>query len=172
MGFSLVSNQPRYNALYRVIEAEVVPICQELGISQVVFSPMEQGILSGKYRPGEQPPAGSRATHEGEGARFIRVPGRRAQQSSAAATARPRGNLTMAQLAVAWVLQNGNVTSAITGGSRPDQMTNNAAAAGRKLATETIAEIDSVLGSVIERDGAMVGTTTPKTTFAISHEVI
>jgi len=93
MGFSLVSNQPRYNALYRVIEAEVVPICQELGISQVVFSPMEQGILSGKYRPGEQPPAGSRATHEGEGARFHppRLAGRRAQQSSAADTARPRG---------------------------------------------------------------------------------
>jgi aryl-alcohol dehydrogenase-like predicted oxidoreductase len=164
LGFSLVSNQPRYNALYRVIEAEVVPICQELGISQVVFSPMEQGILSGKYRPGERPPAGSRATHEGEGARFIRRVLRddvllRVQQLIPLAQ---EENLTMAQLAVAWVLQNGNVASAITGGSRPEQVRNNAAAAGRKLAPETMADIDSILGSVIERDGAMVGTTSPK----------
>ena len=72
LGFSLVSNQPRYNALYRIIEAEVVPACQQLGVSQVVFSPMEQGILSGKYLPGAPPPEGSRATHESEGARFVR----------------------------------------------------------------------------------------------------
>src|SRR5262245_31997035 len=115
---SLVSNQPRYNALYRIIEAEVVPTCQELGISQVVFSPMEQGILSGKYRPGEPPPEGSRATHESEGARFVRRVLRddvltRIQQLAPLAQAE---NLTMAQLAIAWVLQNDNVASAITGG--------------------------------------------------------
>ncbi len=161
---SLVSNQPRYNALYRIIEAEVVPTCQELGISQVVFSPMEQGILSGKYRPGEPPPDGSRATHESEGARFVRRVLRDdvlicIQQLAPLAQAE---NLTMAQLAVAWVLQNDNVASAITGGSRPDQVTSNAAVAGRKLSPETMAGIDSALGSVIESDRAMVGATSPK----------
>jgi aryl-alcohol dehydrogenase-like predicted oxidoreductase len=161
---SLVSNQPRYNALYRIIEAEVVPTCQELGISQVVFSPMEQGILSGKYRPGEPPPDGSRATHESEGARFVRRVLRDdvlicIQQLAPLAQA---ANLTMAQLAVAWVLQNDNVASAITGGSRPDQVTSNAAVAGRKLSPETMAGIDSALGSVIESDRAMVGATSPK----------
>jgi aryl-alcohol dehydrogenase-like predicted oxidoreductase len=161
---SLVSNQPRYNALYRIIEAEVVPTCQELGISQVVFSPMEQGILSGKYRPGEPPPDGSRATHESEGARFVRRVLRDdvlicIQQLAPLAQAE---NLAMAQLAVAWVLQNDNVASAITGGSRPDQVTSNAAVAGRKLSPETMAGIDSALGSVIESDRAMVGATSPK----------
>jgi aryl-alcohol dehydrogenase-like predicted oxidoreductase len=161
---SLVSNQPRYNALYRIIEAEVVPTCQELGLSQVVFSPMEQGILSGKYRPGEPPPDGSRATHESEGARFVRRVLRDdvlicIQQLAPLAQAE---NLTMAQLAVAWVLQNDNVASAITGGSRPDQVTSNAAVAGRKLSPETMAGIDSALGSVIENDRAMVGATSPK----------
>ena len=161
---SLVSNQPRYNALYRIIEAEVVPTCQQLGISQVVFSPMEQGILSGKYRPGEPPPEGSRATHESEGARFVRRVLRddvltAIQQLAPLAQAE---NLTMAQLAVAWVLQNGNVASAITGGSRPDQVTSNAAVAGRKLSPETMAGIDSALSGVVEADRAMVGSTSPK----------
>jgi len=164
LGFSLVSNQPRYNALYRIIEAEVVPACQELGVSQVVFSPMEQGILSGKYRAGAPLPEGSRATHENEGARFIR----RVLRDDVLAAIQQlvplaqEENLTMAQLAVAWVLQNGNVASAITGGSRPDQVTSNAAAAGRKLSPETMAGIDSALGSFIESDGAMVGATSPK----------
>jgi aryl-alcohol dehydrogenase-like predicted oxidoreductase len=161
---SLVSNQPRYNALYRIIEAEVVPTCQQLGISQVVFSPMEQGILSGKYRPGEPPPEGSRATHESEGARFVRRVLRddvltAIQQLAPLAQAE---NLTMAQLAVAWVLQNGNVASAITGGSRPDQVASNAAVAGRKLSPETMAGIDSALSGVVEADRAMVGSTSPK----------
>ena len=164
LGFSLVSNQPRYNALYRIIEADVVPTCQELGISQVVFSPMEQGILSGKYRPGEPPPQGSRATHASEGARFIQRVMRDdvlagVQQLVPIADAE---NLTMPQLALAWVLQNDNVASAITGGSRPEQVTSNAAAADRKLSPETMAGIDAALHSFIETDGAMVGATTPK----------
>ena len=164
LGISLVSNQPRYNALYRIIEAEVVPTCQELGISQVVFSPMEQGILSGKYRPGEPPPDGSRATHEPEGARFIRRVMRDdllagVQQLVPLAQAE---NLTMAQLAIAWVLQNDNVASAITGGSRPEQVTSNAAAAEHTLSAETMAGIDSALSGFIETDGAMVGATSPK----------
>jgi aryl-alcohol dehydrogenase-like predicted oxidoreductase len=149
---SLVSNQPRYNALYRIIEAEVVPTCQELG------------ILSGKYRPGEPPPEGSRATHESEGARFVRRVLRDdvltcIQHLAPLAQAE---HLTMAQLAVAWVLQNDNVASAITGGSSPHQVTSNAAVAGRKLSPETMAGIDSVLASVVESDRAMVGATSPK----------
>jgi aryl-alcohol dehydrogenase-like predicted oxidoreductase len=164
LGISLVSNQPRYNALYRIIEAEVVPTCQELGISQVVFSPMEQGILSGKYRVGEPPPEHSRATHESEGARYIRRVLREdllacVQQLAPLAEAE---GLTMAQLAVAWVLQNDNVASAITGASRPEQVRSNAAAAGRKLSPDTMAGIDDALSSVIESDGAMVGATSPR----------
>jgi aryl-alcohol dehydrogenase-like predicted oxidoreductase len=159
-----VSNQPRYNALYRVIEAEVVPTCRELGISQVVFSPIEQGILTGKYLPGQAPPAGSRATDEAGGARFIK--GRmsddvlsRVQQLIPLAEAE---SLSMAQLAVAWVLQNDNVASAITGGSRPEQVTGNAAAAGKKLSAETLAGIDEALGDAVERDAARVSDSAPR----------
>jgi aryl-alcohol dehydrogenase-like predicted oxidoreductase len=139
LGISLVSNQPRYNALYRIIEADVIPTCQELGVSQVVFSPMEQGILSGKYRPGE--------------------PLDCVQQLAPLAE---EEGLTMAQLAVAWVLQNDNVASAINGASRPEQVRSNAAAAGRKLSPETMAGIDDALCSVIESDGAIVGSTSPR----------
>ena len=158
-----VSNQPRYNALYRVIEAEVVPTSRELGISQVVFSPIEQGILTGKYRPGQAPPEGSRATDGAGGARFIR--GRmtddvlsRVQNLLPLAEAE---GLTMAQLAVAWVLQNDNVASVITGGSRPEQVTDNAEAAGRKLSTHTLAGIDEALGDAVESDGARVNESAP-----------
>jgi aryl-alcohol dehydrogenase-like predicted oxidoreductase len=164
LGISLVSNQPRYNALYRIIEAEVIPTCQELGISQVVYSPLEQGILTGKYLPGEPPPEGSRATHEAEGARFVRRVLRDdvlACVQDLAPLADAEG-LTMAQLALAWVLQNDNVASAITGGSRPDQVRSNAAVAGWKLSPETMAGIDAALCDVMEIDGAMVGATSPK----------
>src|SRR6185369_8308051 len=133
--FPFVSNQPQYNALYRIIEPEVVPTCRELGMSQVVFSPINQGILTGKYKPGEPVPEGSRATDEsGGGANFIRGALRddvltRVQQLAPLADAE---GLTMAQLAVAWVLQNDNVATAITGGSRPEQVTSNAEAAGKQ----------------------------------------
>ncbi|MCW2803738.1 MAG: hypothetical protein QOF52_108 [Propionibacteriaceae bacterium] len=150
---SLVSNQPKYNALFRVIEAEVVPTCQELGISQVVFSPIEQGILTGKYKPGQPVPEGSRATDESGGANFIRrlltdETLTRVQQLAPLAEAE---GLTMAQLAVAWVLQNDNVATAITGGSRPEQVKDNAAAAGKKLSAETMKAIDDALDDVVKR---------------------
>jgi len=152
--FQLISNQPKYNALYRAIEAEVVPTSIELGISQVVFSPIEQGVLTGKYKPGQPHPAGSRATDEaGGGANFIK--GlltddvlTRVQQLAPLAGAE---GLTMAQLAVAWVLDNDNVATAITGGSRAEQVKDNAAAAGHKLSAETLAGIDEALGDVVER---------------------
>ena len=159
-----VSNQPRYNALYRVIEANVVPTCRQLGISQVVFSPIEQGILTGKYKPGEPPPTGSRATDSHGGAQFIsgllndEVLGR-VQRLAPLADAE---GLSMAQMAIAWVLQNDNVASAITGGSRPEQVRNNAEAAGHKLSPATLAGIDEALGDVVERDAGMVGAASPK----------
>ena len=129
-----VSNQPQYNALYRVIEPEVVPTCRELGISQVVFSPIAQGVLTGKYRPGQPVPEGSRAT-DPSGSVFIKnllSDDTLTKVANLQPLADAEG-LTMAQLAIAWVLANDNVASAITGGSRPEQITANAAAAGKKL---------------------------------------
>ena len=166
---SLVSNQPKYNALYRIIEPEVVPVSKELGISQVVFSPIEQGILTGKYKPGQPVPEGSRATDEaGGGANFIKglltdETLTRVQKLVPLAEAE---GLSMAQLAVAWVLQNDNVASAITGGSRPEQVKDNAAAAGKKLSVETLAAIDDALGDSVNRDGSSVGAASPKSRLA------
>ncbi|NUR08324.1 MAG: aldo/keto reductase family protein [Nocardioidaceae bacterium] len=152
----LVSNQPQYNMLWRVIEAEVVPTSEELGVGQIVWSPIAQGVLTGKYKPGEQPPAGSRATDEKGGADMISrfmtddVLGRVQQLQPVADEA----GLSMAQLAVAWVLQNPNVSSAIIGASRPEQVTENVKAAGVTLEPELLARTDEVLGDVVERDPA------------------
>jgi aryl-alcohol dehydrogenase-like predicted oxidoreductase len=157
-----VSNQPQYSALYRVIEPEVIPTCQELGISQVVFSPIAQGVLTGKYQPGQPVPEGSRAT-DPDGSVFIKNlltddTLTKVQQLQPLAEAE---GLTMAQLAVAWVLQNDNVASAITGGSRPEQITANAEAAGKKLTAETMAGIDDALDDAVQRDGSVVGKASP-----------
>jgi aryl-alcohol dehydrogenase-like predicted oxidoreductase len=150
----LVSNQPQYNMLWRVIEAEVVPTCEELGLSQIVWSPIAQGALTGKYKPGEQPPQGSRATDEAGGANMIKRwldddILRRVQQLQPIAD---QLGLSMAQLAVAWVLQNDNVASAIVGASRPEQVVDNVAAAGVKLETAVLKQIDDILGDKVERD--------------------
>jgi aryl-alcohol dehydrogenase-like predicted oxidoreductase len=152
----LVSNQPQYNMLWRVIEAEVVPTCEELGLGQIVWSPIAQGALTGKYKPGEQPPAGSRATDEKGGANFISRfldddVLRRVQDLRPVAD---DCGLTMAQLAVAWVLQNDNVASAIVGASRPEQVEDNLKASGVRLETDVLKRIDEVLGDVVERDPA------------------
>ena len=158
-----ISNQSKYNALYRVIEPDVVPTCQELGIGQICFSPIEQGLLTGKYQPGQPVPENSRAT-DAHGSQFIQ--GlltddllTRIQQVAPLAAAE---GLTMSQLALAWVLQNTNVASAITGGSRPEQVTDNATAAGKTLSNETLAGIDEALGDAVERDGTLVGSMSPK----------
>src|SRR6185503_13374190 len=124
-----VSNQPQYSALWRVIEAEVVPTSIELGVGQVVWSPIAQGVLTGKYEPGKQPPAGSRATDDKSGADFI---SRWLSDDvlTAVQQLKPlaeQAGLSMAQLAVAWVLQNDNVSAAIVGASRPEQVRDNAA---------------------------------------------
>ena len=150
----LVSNQPQYNMLWRVIEAEVVPTCEELGLSQIVWSPIAQGALTGKYKPGEQPPQGSRATDEAGGANMIKRwleddILRRVQQLQPIAD---QLGLSMAQLAVAWVLQNDNVASAIVGASRPEQVVDNVKAAGVKIETAVLKQIDDILGDKVERD--------------------
>jgi aryl-alcohol dehydrogenase-like predicted oxidoreductase len=160
---SFVSNQSKYNALYRVIEPEVVPTCQGLGIGQICFSPIEQGILTGKYKPGQQVPQASRAT-DAHGAEFIKglLTDEMLTRVQRLAPLAEAEGLTMAQMAVAWVLQNENVASAITGGSRPEQIKTNAAAAGKSLSSETFTGIDEALGDAVERDGSLVGSMSPK----------
>ena len=154
--FQLVSNQPQYSMLWRVIEAEVVPASEELGLGQVVFSPIAQGVLTGKYEPGKQPPAGSRATDDKSGAQFIQ----RLMTDEVLGTVQKlkplaeQAGLSMAQLAVAWVLQNSNVSAAIIGASRPEQVYDNAKASGVRLEAELMAAIDEVIGGLAERDPA------------------
>jgi aryl-alcohol dehydrogenase-like predicted oxidoreductase len=149
----LISNQPQYSMLYRVIEAEVVPASVKAGMGQIVWSPMAQGVLSGKYLPGKQPPAGSRATDE-IGSRFMtrlltdEVLTRVQKLEPIAQEA----GLSMAQLAVAWVLQNQNVSSAIVGASRPEQVHDNVKASGVKLDAAVMKKIDEALGDVVLRD--------------------
>jgi aryl-alcohol dehydrogenase-like predicted oxidoreductase len=151
-----VSNQPQYSALWRVIEAEVVPTSIELGIGQVVFSPIAQGVLTGKYEPGKEPPAGSRATDEKSGANFIaRLLGD--ETLTAVQGLKPlaeQAGLSMAQLAVAWVLQNSNVSAAIVGASRPEQVRDNVKASGVRLEPDLMKAIDDTLDKVAERDPA------------------
>jgi aryl-alcohol dehydrogenase-like predicted oxidoreductase len=152
----IVSNQPQYNMLWRVIEPEIVPLCQQEGLGQIVFSPIAQGILTGKYRPGAEPPAGSRATDEKSGARFISrwlndpVLGAVAGLPALAAQA----GLTPAQLAVAWVLNKPTISAAIVGATRPEQVKDNAGAAGVTLDTDLLDKIDEQLAGVITRDPA------------------
>jgi aryl-alcohol dehydrogenase-like predicted oxidoreductase len=154
LNIQLVSNQPQYSMLWRVIEADVVPACEELGIGQVVFSPIAQGVLTGKYAPGQPPPAGSRATDEKSGAVFIsrwltdKVLGPVQKLVPIAAQA----GLSPAQLALAWVLQNPNVSSAIIGATRPEQVQENAKAAGVQLDAGMLKAIDEVLDPIVERD--------------------
>lgn len=150
----IVSNQPQYNMLWRVIEPEVVPVCQREGVGQIVFSPIAQGVLTGKYRPGAEPPAGSRATDEKSGANFISR--WMTDEVLTAAAGLPalaaEAGLTPAQLAVAWVLQNPTVSAAIVGATRAEQVKDNAGAAGVVLDTDLLSKIDAVLAGVITRD--------------------
>jgi len=150
-----VSSQPQYSMLWRVIEAEVIPACEELGIGQIVWSPMAQGVLTGKYLPGQPPPAGSRATTE-DGSFMERLLSddvlTRVQQLSPLAES---AGLSLAQLAIAWVLQNSNVSAAIIGATRPEQVTENVKASGVRLDAELTKRIDEILEPVIIRDPAL-----------------
>ena len=148
-----VSNQPQYSMLWRVIEAEVIPACTQLGMGQIVWSPMAQGVLSGKYLPGQPPPPGSRATSE-SGAQFI-ARFMNDDVLTLVQQLRPiaqEAGLTMPQLAVAWVLQNPNISSAIVGATKPEQVHDNVKASGIKLDAAIMKRIDEALGPVVERD--------------------
>ena len=151
----IVSNQPQYSMLWRVIEPEVVPLCEKEGLGQIVFSPIAQGVLTGKYSPGAAPPADSRAT-DPACARFIK---RLLNDDTLTAVQglRPladEAGLSLAQLAVAWTLQNQNVSAAIVGATRPEQVRENVKAAGVRLDTGLMSRIDEVLGGVVIRDPA------------------
>ncbi|WP_285581832.1 aldo/keto reductase family protein [Actinoallomurus iriomotensis] len=160
----LISNQPQYSMLWRVIEKEVVPTCTRLGIGQIVFSPVAQGILTGKYLPGRQPPAESRARHS-RGSRFV---GRYRGDPVLAAVQRLRPiadelGLGLSQLAIAWVLQNPGVSSAVIGASRPAQLRENAGAAGRTLDRDILDRIDAAFidelhGDLTEHDPNKIAT--------------
>lgn len=159
-----VSNQPQYSMLYRVIEAEVVPASRECGLGQVVFSPIAQGVLTGKYRPGEAPPAGSRATDEKGGATFIKRL-LRDEVLARVQELRPVAqelDLSLAQLAVAWVLQNDNVAGAIIGASRPEQVKENVQAVGVTIPAELLQRIDAALGDVVDRDPGLTARNAPQ----------
>jgi aryl-alcohol dehydrogenase-like predicted oxidoreductase len=156
----LVASQPQYSMLHRSIEAELVPASIELGISQVVFSPLAQGVLTGKYKPGQPIPAGSRAADPKGGAAMIdrwlsRSEVLRRVQDLAPIAADE--GLTMAQLALAWVLTNRNVAAAIVGASRPEQISQAAQAADRTLSAETMARVDAALGDCVNHDPAGTG---------------
>jgi aryl-alcohol dehydrogenase-like predicted oxidoreductase len=147
-----VSSQPQYSMLWRQPEAKVIPLCEREHISQIVWSPLGQGVLTGKYRSGEPPPPDSRAASDSMSGfidRLIQAPVLEAVQRL-----RPvaeSAGLTMAQLALAWVLRQPNVASAIVGASRPEQVRANASASGVTLDPQTLAAVDEALGDVVVR---------------------
>jgi 1-deoxyxylulose-5-phosphate synthase len=147
-----VSSQPQYSMLWRAPEAEVIPLCERNAISQIVWSPLAQGVLTGKYPPGRPPPGGTRATSPAMN-RFI---SRLLDDSVLEAVQRLRpiadeAGLTMSQLALAWVLREPNVASAIIGATRPEQVHENARAAGLTLGDDTLGAIDEALEGVAVR---------------------
>jgi aryl-alcohol dehydrogenase-like predicted oxidoreductase len=147
-----VSSQPQYSMLWRAPEAELIPLCEREGISQIVWSPLAQGVLTGKYSPGEPPPGDSRAASESMSAFIDRLIEPRVLE--AVQRLRPvaeAAGLTMAQLALAWVLRQPNVASAIVGASRPEQVQANASASGIELGEDTLAAIDEALGDIVVR---------------------
>lgn len=162
LGIQLVSNQPQYSALWRVPEGKVIPMCEKLGMSQIVFSPMAQGVLTGKYLPNEAPPSGSRATDTKGGDKFIdkfMTP----EILTAVQALKPiaaEAGITMPQLALAWVLNNPNVASTIVGASRPSQLDDTVKASGIKLDEDTVNAVNKTL--------AAVATTDPQATYEVS----
>jgi voltage-dependent potassium channel beta subunit len=148
----IVSNQPRYNMIQRQIEAEIIPLCEREGVGQVVFSPLAQGVLTGKYLPGETPEQGTRAA-DPESNTFMR---QLMNEEVLSAVNELRSvasdvDLSMSQLALVWILRQHNVSSAIIGASRPEQVEDNAKAAGVRLSPDVVSEIDGILKGVIQR---------------------
>ncbi|WP_329585341.1 aldo/keto reductase family protein [Kitasatospora sp. NBC_01250] len=158
-----VSNQPQYSALWRVPEVEVMPLCEELGMGQIVWSPLAQGVLTGKYLPGGQWPEGSRATDSNDGSEVL-APWLTDEVLHRVQRLHPIAadlGLTLAQLSLAWVLQHPNVSAAVIGASRPEQITDNAKAAGVTLDAEVLSAIDAVLDPVVSRDPAATTDSSP-----------
>ena len=149
LGFQLISSQPQYSALWRVIEAEVIPTCKELGVSQIVWSPMAQGVLTGKYLPGQPAPDGSRGADERLGGMMGKyLSDDVLTRVQLLAPLAKELELTMAQFALAWVLQNDNVASAIVGATRPDQITSNIEAVGVEIPAEIMRQVSEILSPV------------------------
>ena len=159
-----VSSQPQYSALWRVIESKVIPLCQKEGIGQIVWSPMAQGVLTGKYLPGKKPPAGSRATDKKSGAEMISR-WMKDDVLSAVQKLVPIAqslDLTMGQLSLAWALANENVSSVIMGATKPKQVKDNAKASGIKLSEQVLKAIDEALGNVATRDPNLTESPNPR----------
>jgi aryl-alcohol dehydrogenase-like predicted oxidoreductase len=158
----IVSNQPQYNMIWRVIESEVIPLGLQEGIGQIVWSPIAQGVLTGKYLPGAAPPAGSRATDE-RGSGFVTsyLTDEILTRVQLLKPVADQAGLSLAQLAVAWTLQNPAVSAAIIGATRPEQVRENAMASGVQLDPEILKQVDAVLGDQIVSDPAY--TTSPRT---------
>jgi aryl-alcohol dehydrogenase-like predicted oxidoreductase len=154
--YRFISSQPQYSMLWRVIESQIVPLSEKEGIGQIVWSPIAQGVLTGKYLPGKKAPAGSRATDKKGGANmisgFMKEPILEAVQKLVPIAAKV--DLTLAQLAIAWVLKNPNVSSAIIGATKPAQIKENVKASGVKLDRSIMSEIDAALKDVITTDPA------------------
>ena len=149
----LVSSQPQYNLLWRCPEAEVFGLCAQHGISQIVWSPLAQGVLTGKYRPGEPPPAGSRASSEEMGWAMDRYMDDAIFEGVQRLERIAEGaGLTLVQLALAWVLRRYEVASAIVGASRPEQLEQNASASGVELSEDVLEAIDEALGDLPVRE--------------------
>jgi 1-deoxyxylulose-5-phosphate synthase len=150
----LVSSQPQYSMLWRGPETELIPFCAANGISQIVWSPLAQGVLTGKYKPGEAPPEGSRATNDAMNFFMDRAKDDRVlERVQGLQPIADELGITMAQLALAWVLREPNVASAIVGASRPQQVEDNAAASGIELGEEILKRIDEILGDVVSYEG-------------------
>jgi aryl-alcohol dehydrogenase-like predicted oxidoreductase len=159
-----VSSQPQYSMLWRIIEAKVIPLCIEEGIGQIVWSPLAQGVLTGKYLPGKKPPSGSRATDKKSGAEMISR-WMRDEVLDAVAKLKPIAqglDLSMSQLSLAWALANPNVSSVIMGASKPSQVKENVKASGVKLSPQVIAEINKALGSIPETDPELTVSPNPR----------
>ena len=153
MGYRLISNQPQYSMLWRVIEEKVVPISQELGLSQIVWSPLAQGVLTGKYLPGAELPADSRAANSEIGGFMEKFLGddllTKIQKLIPLAE---QLELSLAQFSIAWVLQNKNIAAAIVGASKPEQIASNIKASGVEIPAELMKQADEILGDSIVRD--------------------
>lgn len=168
LGFQLVSNQPQYSALWRVIEDRVIPTSEELGISQIVWSPLAQGVLTGKYLPGQPVPEGSRATDEKSGANFIKR-FLRDEVLEAVQKLKPiadEAGITVPQLSLAWVLHNPNISAALVGASRPEQLEDTVKASDITLSDDAYAAVNDALRPVAVIDGEETYSVSPATRVA------